>query len=99
MPIDEASKILGNVSFEDLGFAKIDHHREIRVGYPEVIYGEGKTIGQITKIISCMLAKKSNILVTRTNIEVFVEVQKLYPKAEFNELGRVITIKEQDIKE
>ena len=99
IPIEEATQILGNLPFEDLGFAKIDHHREIRVGYPEVIYGEGKTIGQITKIISCMLAKDSNILVTRTNAEVFAEVQKLYPKAQFNELGRVITIKQHEPKE
>lgn len=99
IPIEEATQILGNLPFEDLGFAKIDHHREIRVGYPEVIYGEGKTIAQITKIISCMLAKKSNILVTRTNAEVFAEVQKLYPKAQFNELGRVITIKQHEPKE
>ena len=54
-----------HLPFEDIGCATIDHHRTLRLGFPEVILGEGKTIGQIEQIMAAMIDKGSNVLVTR----------------------------------
>ncbi|MFV0481038.1 MAG: nickel pincer cofactor biosynthesis protein LarB [Campylobacteraceae bacterium] len=90
--VNTALKKIKNLPFEDLEFAKIDHHREIRTGVPEVIYGEGKTKEQILGIVSRMAKNGSNILITRTNKDVFEVVKKEHEKAVFNEMGRVISI-------
>jgi len=95
--IDEALDILKNLPFSDLGFAKIDHHRVIRRGYPEVIYCSGKTIEQVTKIFENMMQFHNNILGTRANREMYEAVKKLYPEAEYNDLARTITIRKKDI--
>ncbi len=60
--IDEAVKVIEDLPYKDLDFAKIDNHREIRVGYPEVIYCQGKTIEQVKSIVQYMLTKDNNIL-------------------------------------
>ncbi len=65
--IDDGIDKLKDLSYSDLGFAKIDNHRELRVGYPEVIYCEGKTVEQIKDIVSLMLTKDVNILGTRAS--------------------------------
>ncbi len=70
----------------------IDNHREIRVGYPEVIYGGGKTTEQIREIIKFMLTKKNNILATRVGNEVYEAVKDLHPGLKYNKLGRTITL-------
>ena len=62
---EDIVKRLETLPFYDLGYAKVDHHRNLRVGYPEVIYGEGKTIDQIIGISSAMQEVASNILITR----------------------------------
>ena len=90
--ISDAMELIKSFSFEDVGFAKIDHHRALRTGYPEVIYAEGKTPDQITHIIQKMLEKGSNILATRADSKTYEVVQKLYPEARYNVLGRTITI-------
>lgn len=59
--VEAAVKMLEDLPYKELGFAKIDNHREIRVGYPEVIYCEGKTIEQVKSIIEFMLTKNNNI--------------------------------------
>ena len=63
--LDEAMAQLKSLPFEDLGFARIDHHRSLRKGFPEVIWGEGKTSGQILSIMKQLKRKGQNILVTR----------------------------------
>ncbi|MBU0687397.1 MAG: nickel pincer cofactor biosynthesis protein LarB [Candidatus Margulisbacteria bacterium] len=78
--------------FEDLGFAKIDHHRHLRKGFPEVIYCEGKTAPQIIKIARCMLKKKHNVLATRASEKVYKAVKKSIAKAKFNKTAKIITI-------
>ncbi len=65
-----------DLPFKDLGFATIDNHRELRVGYPEVIYCEGKTVGQVKEIITYMLERDNNILATRANEDIYNEVKK-----------------------
>ena len=84
---------LRKLPFEDLGFVKIDHHRELRQGYPEVIFAPGKTPEQIVTIVRKMLAKRHNILITRGTIELYRRIRKLAPRAEFHNLSGAITIK------
>lgn len=94
--IDEAMKAVEDLPYKELDFAKIDNHRELRVGYPEVIYGAGKTTEQVVKIVEFMLSKDSNILATRVTKEMYEEVKKICPEANYNELGRTITIRKKE---
>ena len=91
--IQEGLDILKNFYSTDLGYAKIDHNREARVGYPEIIYGQGKTIEQISGIVDLMYERKTNILITRVNQEVYDVISKKYKEAKYNKPGRVITIR------
>jgi NCAIR mutase (PurE)-related protein len=77
--IEHAVERLRHLPFEDLGFAKIDHHRSLRQGYPEVIFARGKTTKQVVEIVQGMLRASAshNILVTRSNAETFAEVKRL----------------------
>jgi pyridinium-3,5-biscarboxylic acid mononucleotide synthase len=94
--IDEALKNLEDLPFKDLGFAMIDNHRELRVGYPEVIYCAGKTPEQIKEIVRFMLTKDNNILGTRATEEAYNAVKEICEEAEYNKLGRTITIKKKE---
>lgn len=91
--IDEALVMIADSPYKDLGYAKIDNHRELRVGYPEVIYCQGKTVEQVTGIIQFMLTRDSNILATRASKEMYDSVKMICPEARFNKIGRVITVK------
>jgi len=79
--------------FEDMGFAVIDYERELRVGYPETIYCEGKTVLQVKQIVEAMLKKESNILATRATVEMYTAIKKICPEALYNESGHVISIR------
>jgi NCAIR mutase (PurE)-related protein len=86
---------LKHLPFEDLGFAKVDHHRALRQGYAEVIFGKGKTPGQIEQIARSMFNKKDsrhNILITRADKEIFTAVKRVSRAAVFHPLSGVITI-------
>ena len=83
---------LKNLPFEDLGFARVDHHRALRQGFPEVIFAPGKKPEQVVAIVKSLLQQKSNVLVTRSNQETFDKVRKLKKKAQFNEAARAISI-------
>ncbi|KEJ04089.1 1-(5-phosphoribosyl)-5-amino-4-imidazole-carboxylate carboxylase [Clostridium botulinum A2B7 92] len=96
--LEDGVDILQDLPFKDLGYAKIDNHREIRVGYPEVIYCAGKTVNQIKGIIEFMLTKENNILGTRATKEAYEEVKRICPEAEYNELARTIVIKKREVK-
>ncbi|TVQ02116.1 MAG: nickel pincer cofactor biosynthesis protein LarB [Balneolaceae bacterium] len=93
LDIDAAIKHLTDLPFKDLGFAKIDNHREIRTGYPEVIFGQGKTPFQIREIVEFLLSRGNNILATRVTPEMFDEVRKISSTAVFHEAARCITIR------
>ncbi|HSQ87362.1 nickel pincer cofactor biosynthesis protein LarB [Romboutsia sp.] len=95
--IDMALSKLKNLPYEDLGYANIDHHREIRNGYPEVIYCEGKTDEYILGIIEKMNEKGSNILGTRCRKETFDKVKKIYKYAQYEELSKILKIQNHDI--
>ncbi|HKS79915.1 MAG TPA: nickel pincer cofactor biosynthesis protein LarB [Candidatus Acidoferrales bacterium] len=94
LSLDAAVERLRSLPFEDLGFAKIDHHRSLRQGHPEVVYARGKTPKQVAGIVSGMLRAGStnNILVTRADRKIFSAVKRLARAAEFHELSGAITI-------
>lgn len=95
--IDNAVTKLEDLPYKELGYAKIDNHREIRVGYPEVIYCEGKTPEQVAGIVGFMNTKDHNILGTRATKEMYEVVKKVCADAEYNELARTITVKKKQI--
>jgi hypothetical protein len=84
--------------FEDLGFAKVDHHRRLRTGMPEVIFSGGKSPQQVAKIFKSMAAHGGNVLATKANAEHFRAVKKAVRKAEYHELAHAIVLK-QDPKQ
>lgn|SRR5690554_6867122 len=92
--IDEGLQHLKELPYEDLGFAKIDHHRSLRQGFPEVIYSAGKTTEQVVMIAE-RLAEKSdkNIIATRASYEVYEAVKEKIPEAEYFEMARIILIR------
>jgi NCAIR mutase (PurE)-related protein len=90
--IDEALERLRDLPFEDLGFAKLDHHRALRTGMPEVIFAAGKTSAQVTKIFERMAKAGGNVLATRASREMFEAVLAAEPRAEFHESARAITL-------
>ena len=86
---------LKHLPFEDLGFAKVDHHRALRQGFAEVIFGKGKTPQQVAEIVRAMLRKQDarhNILVTRADSKIFAAVKKISRAAKFHPLPAAITI-------
>ncbi|MCY6355029.1 nickel pincer cofactor biosynthesis protein LarB [Clostridium sp. ZS2-4] len=96
--IDEGVGKLSDLPFKDLGYALIDNHREIRVGYPEVIYCAGKTVEQVKGIVGFMNTKDNNILGTRANREMYEQIKEVCENADYNELARTITVRKKDIK-
>ena len=92
LSVEAAFEQLRDLPFKDLVHTKIDNHRELRTGYPEIVFCEGKTVDQVCSIIEYMATKKVNILGTRANREIFNAVKKLLPDAEYNEIAKTITI-------
>src|SRR5690348_15670929 len=91
----KAAERVKHLPFEDLGFAKVDHHRTLRQGFAEVIFGKGKTPAQVAEIARAMLRHKNsrhNVLITRADAKIFSAVKKLNRAAKFHELSGVITI-------
>jgi len=99
MSIEEAIGKLKIMPFDDLDYAKIDHHRQLRNGCPEVIFCAGKTVNQVEGIIKNMLESgNSNVLATRANEEIARSVLKIYPDAEWNPSARTIVVRSQPIE-
>ena len=88
---------LRQAPFEDLGFARVDHHRELRQGFPEVILGLGKTPDQIAAIASRIVARGRPLLVTRATPEAFEAVQRLVPAATYHAQARVVTLEQGEV--
>ena len=89
---DEAVERLRHLPFEDLGFAKVDHHRALRAGMPEVILGENKTPAQVAQIFSRLARHGGNVLATRASKEQFAAVKKKVRKAEYRDLALAIVL-------
>lgn len=97
--LKEVLEKIKTLPYEDLDFAKIDHHRMIRKGFPETVYCPGKTIAQIITIITIMNKGDHNILATKADKHIFSEVKKKFPHAEYNEIARTIIIQKHDIEQ
>lgn len=89
---EDAFEKLKSLPFEDLGFAKIDNHRAIRKGFPEVIFCQGKTVEQVQKIVSKMIYRNSVILATRADNEMYEGIKKICDSAEYNFDARIVII-------
>ncbi len=96
--VEEALDNLKGLPFEDLGYAKIDHHRSLRNGYPEVIYCQGKTDEHILGIVEKMKERNCNILGTRARKETYEKLKKIYSHAAYEELAGIIKIKNKEIE-
>ena len=88
----QALERLRQLPFEDLGFAKVDHHRALRRGFPETVFGAGKTPEQVAAIVGRIAARGQNVLVTRTTPEVHRLVAATQPAAEFHHAARCLTL-------
>ena len=95
---DDAVARLRHMPFEDLGFAKVDHHRTLRNGMPEVILGEGKTPEQVAGIFARLAEHGGNILATRANEKQFAAVKKKNRAAEYRDLARAIVLQRDSTK-
>jgi pyridinium-3,5-biscarboxylic acid mononucleotide synthase len=90
-----AMERIKHLPFEDIGFAKVDHHRSIRQGFAEVIFGKGKTPEQVAEIVRAMLRHKEsrhNVLITRADKKIFTAVHRVSKAAKFHKLSGVISI-------
>src|SRR5512146_3512224 len=92
LSVEDAVDRLRTLPFENIGYARIDHHRSLRQGFPEVIFGRGKAPEQVEGIVRRMLRNHHNILVTRGDAALFERVRALDAKAEFHSLSGAITI-------
>jgi pyridinium-3,5-biscarboxylic acid mononucleotide synthase len=95
LDISEATAKLKDLPFEDIDFAKVDHHRSLRQGYAEVVFGKGKTPAQVAEIVRAMARHKDshqNILVTRADAKIYAAVKRVSRDAKFYSLSSVITI-------
>jgi hypothetical protein len=93
--VDEGLEILKNFPYTDLGFARIDHHREMRTGYPEIVYCAGKTAEQVVEIFSVMSVKQSNVIGTRADEKMYKIVKKKLPDAAYYPVARIISIQKK----
>jgi hypothetical protein len=91
-PQDAAAR-LKHLPFEDIEFAKVDHHRALRRGFPEVVYGSGKSSAQVAAIVDRIASQGQNVLVTRTAPEVHTAVAAAHPEARYHAEARCITLR------
>lgn len=90
--VNDAMDQLANLPYEELGFAKLDHHRALRRGFPEVVFGPGKTAGQIALIVERLASGSDKVLVTKVAEECFNAVKQQTPNAEYHASARAITV-------
>jgi hypothetical protein len=95
--IDKVIQNLRDLPYEDLGFARIDHHRALRRGVPEVIFCQGKTLHRIIEIVRHMLVKNSVVMGTRADKNIFEEVKKIAPDAKYYDDARIFLIEREKL--
>lgn len=96
--IDQALESLKSLPFEDVADAKIDHHRPLRQGFPEVVFGEGKTADQILGIVTAIYEHGDNVLVTRISADKAEQVRSSFPGALYHPLSRMLIIRKREIE-
>ncbi|MBI2542457.1 nickel pincer cofactor biosynthesis protein LarB [Candidatus Woesearchaeota archaeon] len=92
MDAGEAMKELKFLPFEDLSFAKLDHHRALRKGFPEVVFCQNKTTKQVAAIVKKLAERNSQVLATRATEEMFNEARKHFKNAQYNEISKTMII-------
>ncbi|CEI82554.1 1-(5-phosphoribosyl)-5-amino-4-imidazole-carboxyl ate carboxylase [Oceanobacillus oncorhynchi subsp. incaldanensis] len=97
LSIEDAKKKLA--TYEDLGFAKVDHHRKQRQGFPEVIYGEGKTVEQIIAILQAIKAKQNDILITRISPDKADKILGVHPELTYHDMAQILSLKVEEKRE
>jgi pyridinium-3,5-biscarboxylic acid mononucleotide synthase len=95
LSIDQAKRQLSVLPYEDMNFAKVDHHRHMRIGFPEVIFGRGKTTEQIVNIAGRVIASSDKLLITRVGEDVFEALKLVVPDAVYNPIARTIVVNRQ----
>lgn len=89
---EQATQTIKNLSFENIGYARVDHARAERQGFPEVIFGAGKTREQIVGIFEKLVARSPNVLITRTDADTFGEIRNAFTEAEWHESAKIIRV-------
>jgi NCAIR mutase (PurE)-related protein len=89
---DDAVARIKNLAYEDIGYARVDHGRASRQGFPEVIFGQGKSSAQICGIFEKLIARSPNVLITRTDADVYGDIRNIFTDAEWHEAARVIRV-------
>lgn len=98
LSIEEVEQQLHWLPFQDVGVALVDHHRELRLGFPEVLFGEGKSPDQLHSIMTAMAHKGSNILVTRLSAEKAEPLEKDFPKGCYDPLSRTFVLEHSAVE-
>ncbi len=93
MAIDDAITRLIGLPYEEIGFAKVDHHRELRCGFPEVVFGQGKAAEQVAAIVQQLASTSDRVLVTKAGEDCFEAVRRLVPEASYHPVARAITVR------
>lgn len=96
--VEDALERLRHLPFEDIGCATVDHHRGLRQGFPEVVFGESKSVEQIGQIVNALLAKGNNILVTRLDGDKSLTLQEEFPSAVYHSDARCLTIEKKPVE-
>ncbi len=94
--VDDALQSLRTLPFEDLGFSKIDHHRQLRTGFPEVIFCQGKTVEHVKQISERILSAGHPLLATRATSDMYEAIKAIQPAARYNDLARTITVRQSE---
>ncbi len=92
--IDQALEDLRDLPYEDLGFARLDHHRTLRTGVPEVVFGQGKTPEQVIRIVERFVERSGRAIVTRISPQAVEAVRASYPQAHYDDIARMLTVGE-----
>jgi NCAIR mutase (PurE)-related protein len=96
LEIDNAKELLKNLPYEDLGFAKLDHHRALRSGFGEVIYCEGKSIPHLQNIYQNFYEHDTNVLGTRASQEQYEKVREILPMVQYDPISRILSIQTKE---
>ena len=99
IPVEDAVSELRDLPFKDLGYARVDHHRELRCGFPEVIFCQGKEPGDITEIAASILENSPLLLATRADEEAFNAIRSASDLAEYHERARCVTVQKEKAAE
>ncbi|MEW5948890.1 MAG: nickel pincer cofactor biosynthesis protein LarB [Thermodesulfobacteriota bacterium] len=94
--VEQALQTLKNLPFEDMTYAKIDHHRPLRQGFPEVVFGEGKTAEQLLKIVASIYEHSDRVLVTRISEDKAAYIRSSLPDADYHPVSRLLILKKKE---